>query len=280
MLFYQCSCVSDLNSKASGQLAMREPDKLSVGWIEVKLSSQREKMSKVYTYVRSFFSVADRKVVNLVHLTVVASLLCALGITMSIFTTQAHAAAGCKSPYIVKSGDTLSMIAVRYGANWHNLAQDNGIPNPNLIYIDQHICISNTRVAKANSVAPAIPSAAPTTTSVAPIATSTPAPVQAQPTTPGVNNVASTDVSSLIDSIFGSYAAGARNVAMCESGMNPNATNPSSDASGVFQILYPSTWDTTSQAGQSPYNAQANIIAAHDIFVRDGYSWREWTCQP
>lgn len=239
-------------------------------------------MSKVLTYVRNLLGSNNRKVIHLVHLSVVASMLCALGIAMGVFTTPAQAAAAisCTNPYIVKSGDTLSLIAMRYHANWHVLAQDNAIPDPNLIYVDQRICISKAQTATTQSVAPVTNSVAPTTTSVAPTPTSAPAPVQAPTTQSGVNNVANTDVSSLIDSIFGSYAAGAKNVAMCESGMNPSATNPSSNASGVFQILYPSTWDTTSQASQSPYSAQANIIAAHDIFVRDGYSWREWTCKP
>ncbi len=53
-----------------------------------------------------------------------------------------------------------------------------------------------------------------------------------------------------------------------------------SHAEGVFQILYPATWEGTSYASYSPYNAWANIQAAHEIFVRDGYSWREWACKP
>ena len=69
---------------------------------------------------------------------------------------------------------------------------------------------------------------------------------------------------------------------VAESGLNPGAYNPTSiggsHAAGVFQILYPSTWAGTPEAGSSPYNAWANIEAAHAIFVRDGYSWREWTC--
>lgn len=85
-----------------------------------------------------------------------------------------------------------------------------------------------------------------------------------------------------IVAIFGSYSNGAINVARCESGFDPNAWNPyaigGSHASGVFQILFPSTWDTTSWASTSPYNYDANIRAAHQIFVRDGYSWREWSC--
>lgn len=84
--------------------------------------------------------------------------------------------------------------------------------------------------------------------------------------------------------VFGPYSAGALNVARCESGFDPNAWNKiailGSHAEGVFQILYPSTWDNTAYASYSPYNAWANIHAAHDIFTRDGNTWREWECQP
>jgi hypothetical protein len=87
-----------------------------------------------------------------------------------------------------------------------------------------------------------------------------------------------------IVAVFGSYAQGALNIARCESGYDPNARNPyaigNSHASGVFQILYPSTWDTTSYASQSPYDYNANIHAAYQIFSRDGHSWVEWACKP
>ena len=86
-------------------------------------------------------------------------------------------------------------------------------------------------------------------------------------------------VAGMIASTFGPYAGAALAVASCESGLNPGAVNPSSDASGVFQFL-PSTWATTSYAGYSPFNAWANVQAAHQVFMRDGYSWREWVCQP
>jgi hypothetical protein len=93
------------------------------------------------------------------------------------------------------------------------------------------------------------------------------------------------DMVAIINQVFGPYYGPAANrVAQCESGDNPNAYNPisvaGSHAEGLFQILVPSTWSTTSQAGYSPYDAWANTRAAHEIFVRDGYSWREWTCQP
>lgn len=109
-----------------------------------------------------------------------------------------------------------------------------------------------------------------------------PTPVPTKPpviTTPptGQNSVA-----SIINQVFGSYASGALRVARCESGLNPGAYNPTSiggsHAEGVFQILYPSTWMGTLQAASSPYNATANILAAHQIFARDGYNWHEWSC--
>lgn len=91
-------------------------------------------------------------------------------------------------------------------------------------------------------------------------------------------------VAGMIYEVFGPHAPSAMNIARCESGFNPNAYNPQpvlgSHAMGVFQILYPSTWMTTPQAASSPYDARANILAAHAIFVRDGYSWREWECRP
>jgi hypothetical protein len=87
----------------------------------------------------------------------------------------------------------------------------------------------------------------------------------------------------IINEVFGPDAPAALRIATCESTLNPNAVNSTpvggSHAEGLFQILYPSTWNTTSQAGASPFNAMANAIAAHEIFVRDGHSWREWECR-
>jgi len=102
------------------------------------------------------------------------------------------------------------------------------------------------------------------------------------PTIPYPTSPGQAAVIAMIDQVFGSYATGALHVARCESGFNPLAYNPisigGSHAEGVFQILYPSTWRGTSEASSSPYSAVANILAAHQIFVRDGYSWREWSC--
>ena len=41
--------------------------------------------------------------------------------------------------YTVKSGDTLSAIAAKYGTTYQKLAQINGIKNPNIIVVGQRI---------------------------------------------------------------------------------------------------------------------------------------------
>lgn len=111
----------------------------------------------------------------------------------------------------------------------------------------------------------------------------TPVPVVVYAPPAGANPGQQAVINEIV-AVFGSYAQGALNVARCESGYDPNAYNGyaigGSHAEGVFQILYPSTWSGTSYAAQSPYNYVANIQAAHQIFTRDGYSWREWACQP
>lgn len=99
------------------------------------------------------------------------------------------------------------------------------------------------------------------------------APVNTAPSVPAGS------VQGEIAAVFGPYANAALAVARCESGYNPSAKNASSSASGVFQFLS-STWQTTSYAGYSPFNAWANIHAAYQVFSRDGHSWREWQCQP
>jgi len=65
-------------------------------------------------------------------------------------------------------------------------------------------------------------------------------------------------------------------VARCESVLDPNAVNSSSNASGLFQFL-PSTWATTPFADQDIFDPVANAQAA-------GWMWEngrrnEWTCQ-
>jgi len=50
--------------------------------------------------------------------------------------------AGGVTYYTVKSGDTLSAIASKYGKTWQYLAQVNGLSNPNLIHSGQVLVVS------------------------------------------------------------------------------------------------------------------------------------------
>jgi LysM repeat protein len=47
----------------------------------------------------------------------------------------------CRATYIVRRGDTLYRIALRYGTSYTEIARVNGIPNPRLIYPGQQLCI-------------------------------------------------------------------------------------------------------------------------------------------
>ena len=192
------------------------------------------------------------------------------GSSSFLTSPSAFAATQCQY-YTVKSGDTLSGIGTAYSTSYSVIAQVNHISNINLIFPGQRFCIpAGGSVHSTGQVTQQVPAS-----------TSAPAsqptqPVQTAPAAPA------SSVTGMIEQIFGANAPEAINIARCESGLNPGAYNPTSiggsHAAGLFQILYPSTWAGTPEAGASPYNAWANIEAAHAIFVRDGYSWREWTC--
>lgn len=60
--------------------------------------------------------------------------------------------------YTVKSGDTLSGIAAKYGTTYQKLAEYNGISNPNVISVGQKIRIPGTGSSTAQKPADATPS--------------------------------------------------------------------------------------------------------------------------
>ena len=79
------------------------------------------------------------------HISVVAViglLLLGNGLGMRLF--GAFAQSPCSNgdhAYVVVSGDTLGGIAARFGTSWEHLASYNHIANPNMIYINQTVCI-------------------------------------------------------------------------------------------------------------------------------------------
>ncbi len=62
----------------------------------------------------------------------------------------------------MKAGDTLALIAARYGTTYQELAQINHIPDPNLIFVNQVISLSaQPAPAPAPAPAPVVTTAAP-----------------------------------------------------------------------------------------------------------------------
>jgi LysM repeat protein len=47
-----------------------------------------------------------------------------------------------ETAYVVQPGDTLKKIGERFGISWEQIAEDNGIVNPNLIYVGQELIIA------------------------------------------------------------------------------------------------------------------------------------------
>lgn len=103
---------------------------------------------------------AGRFVVKSCVAGVMGLLLLAVMLCSNAGVASAHVDTSCpvgSSTYTVVSGDTLSGIAARYGTNWATLASYNHIANPNLIYVNQVVCIpgrsSSTASAPATSSA-------------------------------------------------------------------------------------------------------------------------------
>lgn len=71
----------------------------------------------------------------------------------STSTVTPAAAATGDTVYVVKSGDTLSRIAAKYGTTYQKLAAYNGITNPNVISVGQKIKIPGTGGKSVEAVA-------------------------------------------------------------------------------------------------------------------------------
>lgn len=185
----------------------------------------------------------------------VVVIVAAFVINPNIASAHANAATGT---YTVRPGDTLSKIAAaQHLGSWQTLynANRDRIRNPNLIYVGQVL------VLPGNSVA-------------APPAPAPPAPVPVPPApAPAPGNITTIITNAAVR--YGQSPSAMIAVAQCESSFNPNAVNPSSGASGLFQFL-PSTWRTTPYANSNIFDPYASANAA-------GWMWSvgrrgEWAC--
>lgn len=64
-----------------------------------------------------------------------------VGQSLYIPATKTYYHTGCARYHYVRKGETLSQIAKYHGANYHNLAQANGLSNASYIYYGQKLCI-------------------------------------------------------------------------------------------------------------------------------------------
>jgi soluble lytic murein transglycosylase-like protein len=99
----------------------------------------------------------------------------------------------------------------------------------------------------------------------------------ASPPPPPVAATAGSGVDAILAAFAGHPALGwALRVAACESGFNPNAVNPYSGASGLFQFL-PSTWRTTPFGNAYIFDPMAQALAARWMY--DNGRVGEWVCR-
>jgi hypothetical protein len=124
---------------------------------------------------------------------------------------------------------------------------------------------------------PAMAQTPTTTTTVPPTTTAKPPPTTAKPkpkapaTVPPQTSQCSTSKAAAHacwDGLIGQYnwnTTTAFNIMWCESRGNPNAKNPRSTATGLFQIL------------NGPYDPAANVKLAYEMYSKRG--WQPWVCK-
>lgn len=76
--------------------------------------------------------------------------------TSSSASSSANSTVTTAASYTVKSGDTLSAIAAKYGTTYQALASTNSISNPNDIYVGQVIKVSATATAASSQAVSSI----------------------------------------------------------------------------------------------------------------------------
>ena len=193
-------------------------------------------------------------------------------VTIAAATRARHAAATQGTYYIVRSGDTLSKIAARCYHNakdWQYLYHANAkaISNPNLIYVGERLFIPAT-AHSSSTLTSSVPKPAQ--------ASSVPKPAKAAQAAARTVSVTAQGMYScsgleqLWEQAGGSpaHAFMAAEIAMAESGGNPNAISPTDDF-GLWQI-------NGSHGSLATLNALQNAKSAI-ILSDDGTNWGPWT---
>jgi LysM repeat protein len=206
-------------------------------------------------------------------------------VTVAAAKPARHAAAATSSYYKVRSGDSLSTIASRYyhnAAAWQYLYHENDktISDPNLIYAGQRLLIPATapahytlsdyvpRHAKPAVAAAAVKPAASTTRTGGESGT-THSTVLVQAAVQG-GSYSCSGLEQVWEEAGGSSSEAfmAAEIAMAESGGNPNAISPTDDF-GLWQI-------NGSNGALATLNVLANAKSAV-ILSDDGTNWNPWT---
>jgi LysM repeat protein len=107
---------------------------------------------------------------RLLHLCLLSALIVAMIVVGDRAVRPAQAQAICTPNHVVQPGDDLYRIALAAGTTWPFLMQLNHIPNANLIFVGQVICLPGSMVGTpASPIATASP-----TSIVPPLATAAP----------------------------------------------------------------------------------------------------------
>lgn len=174
------------------------------------------------------------------------ALLSGAAIGAAMITTSGSASAD--EIYTVKSGDTLSEISYAFNLNgdYNSIAKANNIKDVNVITVGQKLVITNSgNIKKATKsdvkslpeVAKNSTAAEAATTSAASTTTSSAASTSNSSASTTSSNVSASGAAQAMAQRTGVSASTWQAIINRESGGNPNATNASSGAYGLFQLL-------------------------------------------
>ncbi|HSF85342.1 MAG TPA: transglycosylase SLT domain-containing protein [Acidimicrobiia bacterium] len=143
---------------------------------------------------------------------------------------------------------------------------------------------TTTTEATTTTAAPATTTTVPPTTTTAPPTTTTAPPDTTVPPPAADHPAAVEQWRGLVSAYWpASLVEEALSVIDCESNGDPNAVNPSSGASGLFQFL-PSTWASAAPqagwAGADVFDPGANVATAYWLYSQFTEPWQQWSCKP